>query len=121
MSITRVFDSLHCKVLQSLLQLCGIPAMTVGLLTGLHLRTETNVTWGGWMAVFFPVCVVCQWCILAPPIFNACMDQSSLGVSIGNTMVNDLVFSDDVILCESLDALVLDLVALHEGAKSLGL
>ncbi|KAG0728144.1 Retrovirus-related Pol polyprotein from type-1 retrotransposable element R2 [Chionoecetes opilio] len=80
---------------------------------------------------FFPVNTgVRQGCVLAPSIFNACMDwvldkvvdQSDCGASVGNTKITDLVFADDaVIFAESLEVLVMALEALHEEAKPLGL
>ena len=54
-------------------------------------------------------------CVLAPTLFNACMDwilgkiseRSSCGSSLGNVMISDLDFADDaVILAEMLDVLV---------------
>ncbi|KAG0716212.1 putative uncharacterized transposon-derived protein F52C9.6 [Chionoecetes opilio] len=71
-----------------------------------------------------------QGCVLAPSLFNACMDwvldkvvdQSDCGASLGNTKITDLVFADDaVIFAESLEVLVMALEALHEEAKPLGL
>ncbi|KAG0713027.1 Transposon TX1 uncharacterized protein [Chionoecetes opilio] len=71
-----------------------------------------------------------QGCVLAPSLFNACMDwvldkvvdQSDCGASVGNTKITDLVFADDeVIFAESLKVLVMALEALHEEAKPLGL
>ncbi|KAG0730425.1 2-hydroxyacylsphingosine 1-beta-galactosyltransferase [Chionoecetes opilio] len=80
---------------------------------------------------FFPVNTgVRQGCVLAPSLFNACMDwvldkvvdQSDCGASVGNTKITDLVFADDaVIFAESLEVLVMALEALHEEAKPLGL
>ncbi|KAG0729780.1 hypothetical protein GWK47_029643 [Chionoecetes opilio] len=57
-----------------------------------------------------------QGCVLAPSLFNACMDwvldkvvdQSDCGASVGNTKITDLVFADDaVIFAESLEVLVM--------------
>ncbi|KAG0710360.1 Squamous cell carcinoma antigen recognized by T-cells 3 [Chionoecetes opilio] len=71
-----------------------------------------------------------QGCVLAPSLFNACMDwvldkvvdQSDCGASVGNTKITDLVFADDaVIFAESLEVLVMALEALLEEAKPLGL
>ncbi|KAG0721439.1 Adenosine deaminase [Chionoecetes opilio] len=71
-----------------------------------------------------------QGCVLAPSLFNTCMDwvlskvvdQSDCGASLGNTKITDLVFADDaVIFAESLQVLVMALEALHVEAKPLGL
>ena len=68
--------------------------------------------------------------MLAPSLFNTCMDwvlgrvveQSHCGASVGNTEITDLVFADDaVIFVESLEVLVMALEALHEEVKPLGL
>ena len=81
------------------------------------------------MSSFFPVHTeVRQGCILAPSLFNTCMDlvlgrvvdQSHCGASVSNTKITDLVFADDaVIFAESLKVLVMDLEALHEEEKPL--
>ena len=76
---------------------------------------------------FFPVYTrVRQGCVLALSLFNTCMDwimdkvgdQSHCGASVDNTKITDLIFADDaVIFAESLEVLVMTLVALHEEAK----
>ena len=59
-----------------------------------------------------------QGCVLAPSLFNTCMDrvlgkgadQSHYGASVGNSKVTDLVIADDaVMLAESLEVLVMAL------------
>ena len=81
------------------------------------------------MSSFSPVSTgVRQGCVLAPSLFNTCMDwvlgrvveQSYCGASIGNTKITDLVFADDAD-DESLEVLVVALEALHEEVKPLGL
>ena len=71
-----------------------------------------------------------QGCVLAPSLFNTCMDwvlgrvvdHSHCGASVGNTKITDLVFADDaVIFAESLEVLVIAFEALDEEAKPLGL
>ncbi len=63
--------------------------------------------WGGGVSCFFPVNAgVRQGCVLAPSLFNTCMDwvlgrvmdRSRCGASVGNTTVTDLVFADDVVI-----------------------
>ena len=129
--LKKAFDSVHREALWELLRLRGIPARIIGLLTGLYTGTESAVKFGGGVSSFFPVnSGVRQGCVLAPSLFNTCMDwvlgrvvdQSHCGASVGNTRVTDLVFADDaVILSESLEVLVMALEALHEEAKPLGL
>ena len=127
----KAFDSVHRDSLWGLLRLRGIPPGIIGLLSGLYSDTESAVKCGGGISSFFPVSAgVRQGCVLAPTLFNACMDwvlgrtvdSSPCGASIGNFIVTDLDFADDaVILAESLEALVTALEALHEEAKPLGL
>ena len=129
--LKKAFDSVHREALWDLLRLRGIPARIIGLLTGLYSGTESAVKCGGGVSCFFPVNAgVRQGCVLAPSLFNTCMDwvlgrvvdQSHCGASVGNTTVTDLVFADDaVILAESLEVLVLALETLHEETKPLGL
>ncbi|KAG0711984.1 hypothetical protein GWK47_019421 [Chionoecetes opilio] len=55
-------------------------------------------------------------------VLGRVVDQSDCEASLGNTKITDLVFADDaVIFAESLEVLVMALVALHEEAKPLGL
>ncbi|KAG0723422.1 Transposon TX1 uncharacterized protein [Chionoecetes opilio] len=129
--LKKAFDSVHRESLWDLLRLRGIPARTIGLITGLYSGTESAVKCRAGVSSFFPVNTgVRQGCILAPSLFNACMDwvldkvvdQSDCGASVGNTKITDLVFADDaVIFAESLEVLVMALEALHEEAKPLGL
>ncbi len=129
--LKKAFDSVHREALWDLLRLRGIPARTIGLLTGLFSRTESAVEWGAGLPSFFPVNAgVRQGCVLASSLFNTCIgrvlgrvvDQSHYGASIINSRVTDLVFADDVvILAESLEVVVMALETLHEEVKPLGL
>ncbi|KAG0729261.1 Retrovirus-related Pol polyprotein from type-2 retrotransposable element R2DM [Chionoecetes opilio] len=122
--LKKAFDSVHHESLWDLLRLRGIPARTIGLITGLYSGTESAVKCGAGVSSFFPVNTgVRQGCVLAPSLFNACMDwvldkvvdQSDCGASVGNTRITDLVFADDaVIFAESLEVLVMALEALHD-------
>ena len=129
--LKKAFDSVHRGTLWDILRIRGIPARIIDLMTGLYSRTESAVKCGGGISSFFPVdSGVRQGCVLAPSLFNTCMDwvlgkvadQSRCGASVGNTKVTDLDFADDaVLLAESLEVLVMALEALHEEAKPLGL
>ena len=129
--LKKAFDSVHREALWDLLRFRGVPAGILGLLVALHSGTESAVKWGGGVSSFFPVnSGVRQGCVLAPSLFNTCMDwvlggavgRSRCGADIGNTRITDLDFADDaVIFAESLEVLVLALEALHEEAKPLGL
>ena len=127
----KAFDSVHRETLWEILRVRGIPARIIGLITGLYSGTESAVKCGGGISSFFPVnSGVRQGCVLAPSLFNTCMDwilgkvvdQSHCGASVGNTKITDLAFADDAVLfAESLDVLVMALNTLHEEAKPLGL
>ena len=114
--LKEAFDSVLHEALWDLLRLIGIPLGIVGLLTGLYSGTESAVKCGAGVSSFFPVSTrVRQGCVLAPSLFNACMDwvlgrvvdQSHCGASVGNTKITDLVFADDaVIFAETLEILV---------------
>ena len=129
--LKKAFDSVHREALWDLLRFRGIPAAILDLLVGLYAGTESAVKYGGGVSSFFPVnSGVRQGCVLAPSLFNTCMDwvlgravdRSRCGADIGNTKITDLDFADDaVIFAESLEVLVLALEALHEDAKPLGL
>ncbi|KAG0718569.1 Sphingomyelin phosphodiesterase 3 [Chionoecetes opilio] len=120
-----------CNISAELLK-AGGEAMIRGLHAVLTaVWQQSAVKCGAGVSSFFPVNTgVRQGCVLAPSLFNACMDwvldkvvdQSNCGASVGNTKITDLVFADDaVIFAESLKVLVMALEALHEEAKPLGL
>ena len=128
--LKKEFDSVHQKTLWDLLRLRGIPARIIDLLTGLYSGTVSAVKHGVGVSSFFPVNTgVRHGCVLAPSLFNTCMDwvlgrveQSHCGASVGNIKITDLVFADDAaIFAESLEVLVMALEALHEEVRPLGL
>ena len=84
---------------------------------------------GGGVSSFLPVHTgVRQGCVLAPSLFNTCLDwvlgrivdQSHCGASVGNTKITDFFADDAVIFAESLEVLVLVLETLYEKTKLLG-
>ncbi|KAG0697185.1 Tetratricopeptide repeat protein 17 [Chionoecetes opilio] len=130
--LKKAFALVHHESLWDLLRFRWIPARrTIGLMTGLYSGTESAVKCGTGVSSFFPVNTgVRQGCVLAPSLFNTCMDwvlgkvvdQSDCGASLGNTKITNLAFADDaVIFAESLEVLVMALEALHEETKPLGL
>ena len=129
--LKKAFDSVHRETLWDLLRVRGIPARIIDLMTGLYSGTDSAVKCGGGISNPFPVNAgVRQGCVLAPSLFNTCMDwvlgkvsdRSHCGAFVGDSKVSDLVFADDaVILAESLEVLVMALEVLHEEAKPLGL
>ena len=73
--LEKAFDSVHRETLWDLLCLRGIPARIIGLLTGLYSGTVSAVKCGGGVSRFFPVNTsVRQVWVLAPSLFNTCMD-----------------------------------------------
>ena len=129
--LKKAFDSVHRESLWEILRLRGIPTKIIELIASLYTGTESAVRCGGGISSFFPVnSGVRQGCVLAPTLFNTCMDwimdravsQSQCGATLGNTKVTDLDFADDVaILSESLETLVVALDAFCNEANPLGL
>ena len=129
--LKKAFDSVHRESLWEILRLRGIPSKIIELIVSLHTGTESAVKCGGGTSSFFPVnSGVRQGCVLAPTLFNTCMDwilgraviQSQCGATLGDIKVTDLDFADDVaILSESLETLVAALDAFCNEAKPLGL
>ncbi|XP_069992460.1 uncharacterized protein [Penaeus vannamei] len=86
---------------------------------------------GGGLSIFFPVNLgVWQGCVLAPTLFNTCMDwiigkasiQSQCEATLGNIKVTDLDFAVDVtILFEFLGSLIAALDAFSNEVKPLDL
>ncbi len=73
--LKKAFVSVHRETLWKLLSLRGISAGIIGLLSGLYSDTESAVKCEGGVSDFFPVTAgVRQGCVLAPTLFNVCMD-----------------------------------------------
>ena len=71
--LKKAFDSVNRKTLWDLLRFRRILARIIGLLTGLYSGTVSAC--GGGVSRFFPVNIgVRQGCVLAPSLFNTCMD-----------------------------------------------
>ena len=127
----KAFYSVNREALWELLRLRGVPAGVLRLISGLYSDTVSAVRCGGSMSRSFPVTTgVRQGCVLAPTLFNTCMDwilermmmQDPCGVSVGEVKISDFDFADDVaLLDEVLDTLVLSLDALSRVAEPLGL
>ena len=104
-----MFDSVNRDALWRILDLCGVPPKLINLMSELYSRTEKCcvriltqccVRYGGTISDLFPVVTgVRQGCILAPTLFNACMDRfmgrrserSSCGVSFGSIKISGLI------------------------------
>ena len=104
--LKAAFDSVHGEALWDLLCLRRVPAGIVSLLSGLYCGTESALTCvGGGVFSFFLVHTgVRQGCILAPSLFNTCMDwvlgravdQRHCRASVSNTRLTDVV--DDAVI-----------------------
>ena len=90
-----------------ILGLRGVPPKLIDLMSELYSGTETAVRWGDTISDLFPVVIgICQWCVLAPTLFNVRMDwilgrmleRSSCGASFGNVGISDLDFADDAVI-----------------------
>ena len=129
--LRKAFESVHRDSLWRLLRSRGIPSKLVNLISELYSDTSSAVRCGGGISDFFPVnCGVRQGCVLAPNLFNTCMDWilgkvsglDSCGVSLCGVRFTDLDFADDaVVFAESLDSLVTTLEALSRESAALGL
>merc|ERR1712035_150031 len=104
--LKKAFDSVHRETLWDILHVRGIPARIIDLMAGLYSGTESVVKYGGSISDSFPVNAgVRQGCVLAPSLFNTCMDwvmgrvadQSHCGASVGNSKISALVFADDAV------------------------
>ena len=129
--LRKAFDSVDRGSLWRVLELRGIPPRLVRLISALYTDTSSVVRCGGGISDSFPVnSGVRQGCILAPTLFNTCMDwvlgrvaaSTDCGTSFGEVRITDLDFADDaVIFAETLDALCGTLRLLEKDAGALGL
>ena len=73
--LMKAFDSVHQEALWDLLRLFGSPARIISVLNFLYSGTVSAVKCGGDVSRFFPVNLdVRQGCMLAPSLFNTCLD-----------------------------------------------
>ena len=73
--LRKAFDSVNREALWSLLNLRGIPPKLIDLISALYSGTESVVRCGAAVSDPFPVPTgVRQGCVLAPTLFNTCMD-----------------------------------------------
>uniref|UniRef100_A0A3B3TD90 Reverse transcriptase domain-containing protein n=1 Tax=Paramormyrops kingsleyae TaxID=1676925 RepID=A0A3B3TD90_9TELE len=125
------FDSVDRVALWGILSLCEIPPKLLDVLAGLYTGLVSAVQSGGRTSAFFPLdSGDPQGCVLAPTMFNACMDwvlrrvvgSSGCGAFVSVESFTDLDFADDaVILAESMEALIGALERLSEESECLGL
>ena len=127
----KAFDSVDRRTLWDLLRRRGIPAGILSLISALYTDTESAIKSGGGVSRFFQVkSGVRQGCVLAPTLFNTCIDwimgetvgNTDCGVSMGDARITDLDFADDIaIFAETLEALVTALDTLSIESRPLGL
>ena len=71
----KAFDSVHRGSLWKLLYLRGIPSKIIALIQSLYSDSSSAVRIGGEFSEYFSVATgVRQGCVLAPSLFNVCMD-----------------------------------------------
>ena len=129
--LKKAFDSVDRGSLWELLRRRGVPSRVLDLIAALYTDTESAVKFGGGTSRFFPVkSGVRQGCVLAPSLFNTCMDRvmdgvvadGQCGISIGGSTINDLDFADDVVIfAETLELLGGALEVLSGECSPLGL
>ena len=127
----KAFDSVDRGTLWELLRRRGIPAGILSLISALYTNTESAIKSGGDVSRFFPVnSGVRQGCVLAPTLFNTCIDwvmgetveKTDCGISLGEDKITDLDFADDVVIfAETLEVLVHTLDTLSLESEPLGL
>ena len=94
----------------------GVPPGILSLISALYSVTENAIKSGGDVSrVFLVKFGVRQGCVLAPTLFNTCIDwimgetvgNPDCGISQGEARVTGLDFADDIlILTEALEVLV---------------
>ena len=114
-----------------ILGLFGVPPKLINLISEQYSGTKSAVRCGGSIFNLFPVVnVVRQGTVLAPTLFNACVDwileriseRSRCGGSFVNVKISQFDFTDDsVIFAETLDILMGALETLNEVLQPLGL
>ena len=74
--LRKAFDSVNRDVLWRILAFLGLPPKLVNLISGLYSGTESAVRCDCTISDYFPVNTgVNQVCVLAPTLFNTCMDH----------------------------------------------
>ena len=129
--LRKAFDSVNREALWRLLGLRGLPPKLIHLISALYSATDSVVRCGTSTSDPFPVPTgVRQGCVLAPTLFNTCMDWvlgrvadgTGCGASFGEVTISDLDFADDaVIFAEIMETLVEALDRLSEESEPLGL
>ena len=91
--LCKTFDSVNWDALWRILGLRAVPPKLIDLMFELNSGTESAVRCGDTLSDLFPVVTgVLQVCVLAPTLFNTCMDwilgrmleRSSCGTSFKN-------------------------------------
>ena len=127
----KLFNSVDRRTLWDLLRRRAIHAGILSLIWALYSDTESAIKSRGDVSRFFQVkSGVRQGCVLAPTLFNTCIDwimgetvgNTDCGVSMGDARITDLDFADDIaIFAETLEALVTALDTLSIESRPLGL
>ena len=103
---SKAFDRVNRRKLLLKLESRGVPTYILRLLSNELIGQYTCVRWGSTHSEFFPIGNgVKQGGILSPLLFNVYMDnlslqlhRQSIGCSVGSTVVNHMLYADDVVL-----------------------
>ena len=103
---SKAFDRVNRPTLLLKLESRGVPTYILRLLSNELIGQYICVRWGSTHSEFFPIGNgVKQGGILSPLLFNVYMDDLSLqlhrqpiGCSVGGTVVNHMLYADDIVL-----------------------
>ena len=103
---SKAFDRVNRRKLLLKLESRGVPTYILRLLSNELIGQYICVRWGSTHSEFFPIGNgVKQGGILSPLLFNIYMDDLSLqlhrqpiGCSVGGTVVNHMLYADDIVL-----------------------
>ena len=103
---SKAFDRVNRRKLLLKLESRGVPTYILRLLSNELIGQYICVRWGSTHSEFFPIGNrVKQGGILSPLLFNVYMDDLSLqlhrqpiGCSVGGTVVNHMLYADDIVL-----------------------
>ena len=102
----KAFDSVDRDTLWEILQYYGVPKKIISLIMAFYENTECCIkTENGTTSYFKIMSGVRQGCVLSPFLFVILMDYvlreaAGFGITVGNKILSDLDFADDVALLE---------------------
>ena len=103
----KAFDSVPHQCLWKVLEFYKVPPNIIELLIELYAKAESTTLVNGEETEFFRTTKGCrQGCILSPPLFlfylekiiNEALENHEGGAKVGNNILNNLKFADDIVL-----------------------